>query len=354
MSCRLRGGRISPMRLFRARPALVYLAFLGTLALPGCGGNTTSVTEVDSGPQSDATTTHPVTTDAMMDKPPSPFVARAKQDKLSKIDLLFMIDNSSSMTDKQEILALAVPDLVGRLVNPVCIDPKTFQQVGMRRPDGSCAMGEPDFEPVKDIHIGIIASSLGGHGSTGVCDQPDARKMFPHNDDKGHLIVRGPMDAAVATMGNLPFLNWNPTMGGYAGANAVTAPFTQIVMGVGQHGCGYEASLESIYRFLIDPDPYDTITVDKTQSALGVAVLNGTDKVLLQQRADFLRPDSLVSVIMMTDENDCSIIDGGQNFYVIVPPSGSPARSILTPRPSPPKTNPNHPSSFPCFQRPPV
>jgi hypothetical protein len=31
----------------------------------------------------------------------------------------------------------------------------------------------------------------------------------------------------------------------------------------------------------------------------------------LQQRARFLRPDSLVAVIMLTDENDCSTFDGG-------------------------------------------
>jgi len=270
-------------------------------------------------------------------------VEQAKQNKVSKIDLLFMIDNSSSMADKQAILAMAVPDLVGRLVNPVCIDPVTLAQVGMRNANGSCATGEPDFERVKDIHIGIISSSLGGHGSTGVCDQPDTRKTFPHNDDKGHLITRGAMDVAVATLGNKPFLNWNPTVGaaGYADAQAITAPFTSMVTGVGQHGCGYEASLESIYRFLIEPNPYDSITVDKAGGGLGVAVLTGTDTALLAQRKDFLRPDSLVSVIMVTDENDCSIIDGGQNFYVIVQPSGSPAKSFLTHGTTACKENPN-------------
>src|SRR5215475_2439319 len=89
-------------------------------------------------------------------------VTPAKQNKVSKIDLLFMIDNSSSMADKQQILAAAVPDLVRRLVDPVCIDPMTGRTLGNRNPDGSCPAGEPDFDPVKDIHIGIITSSLGG------------------------------------------------------------------------------------------------------------------------------------------------------------------------------------------------
>src|SRR5258706_5135784 len=73
------------------------------------------------------------------------FETKARQDKVSKIDLLFMIDNSSSMSDKQTILAEAVPDLVRRLVDPVCLDPVTGQEFGNRRPDGSCAMGVPDF-----------------------------------------------------------------------------------------------------------------------------------------------------------------------------------------------------------------
>jgi hypothetical protein len=277
-------------------------------------------------------------------------VERAKQNKVSKIDLLFMIDNSSSMADKQAILALAVPDLVSRLVDPVCVDPMTFAQVGMRNKDGSCSTGEPDFEPVKDIHIGIITSSLGGHGSSGVCDQPDSRKTFPHNDDRGHLIVRGPMDAAVSLMGGKPFLNWNPNMGGYADPTAATMTFQTMVTGTGQHGCGYEAQLEAPYRFLIDPDPYDTITIDKSVGGLGQAVLTGTDMVLLQQRKDFLRPDSLVSVILMTDENDCSVIDGGQNFYVLVPPSGAPPKSLLTHGTSACTANPNDPCCFSCLQ----
>ena len=44
------------------------------------------------------------------------------QSKVDKIDLVLAIDNSRSMADKQEILALAIPDLVNGLVNPGCFD----------------------------------------------------------------------------------------------------------------------------------------------------------------------------------------------------------------------------------------
>ncbi len=60
-----------------------------------------------------------------LDRPVSPstpnttnvFVDQIKQTTVDKIDLLFMIDNSISMADKQTFLAEAVPQLVNRLIN---------------------------------------------------------------------------------------------------------------------------------------------------------------------------------------------------------------------------------------------
>ena len=34
---------------------------------------------------------------------------------------------------------------------------------------------------------------------------------------------------------------------------------TDMVIGVDQVGCGYEMQLESVLRFLVDPDPYETL-----------------------------------------------------------------------------------------------
>jgi hypothetical protein len=269
----------------------------------------------------------------------------------AKIDLLFVIDNSSSMADKEDILAQAVPDLVSRLVDPVCVDPVTGRQVGTRGPDGSCAIGRSEFNPIEDIHVGMITSSLGGHGAVGVCDDPDPLKAFAHNDDHGRLISRGPMDAAVPTFQNQGFLNWNPvSTKGQTPAN-ITDPFATMVRGVGEHGCGYEAPLEAIYRFLVDPDPYQSIVVQPSPSSpLGTAAPEGTDFALLQQRSDFLRPDSLVAVVMITDENDCSIRDEGEGFYALIPASGAPATSVLGHGTTACRTNPNDPCCYNCFQ----
>src|SRR5262245_27782344 len=46
------------------------------------------------------------------------FVDQIQQKSVDKIDLLFMIDNSISMADKQAVMKDAVPDLVQRLVSP--------------------------------------------------------------------------------------------------------------------------------------------------------------------------------------------------------------------------------------------
>ena len=70
--------------------------------------------------------------------------------------------------------------------------------------------------------------------------------------------------------------------------------FQELVVGVGVYGCGIESQLESWYRFLIQPDPYESIDDDCEQPR---ASWSGVDATILQQRHDFLRPDSLVAII---------------------------------------------------------
>ncbi|HMI83914.1 MAG TPA: hypothetical protein VK550_07455 [Polyangiaceae bacterium] len=285
---------------------------------------------------------------------PGPYVTRVQAAKVAKIDLLFMIDNSSSMADKQSILATAVPQLVDRLIEPKCVDPVTGRIVG-QTVSGVCAVGVLAFEPVQDIHIGIISSSIGNHGAGGVCEDNidiSLGRSDPHNNDQAHLIARGVGGTNVPTFNNKGFLNYNPAVaGGLATAAAVATPFTDMVKGVGQHGCGYEATLEAVYRFLIDPEPYATIRIDTSIGGFGQAILTGTDTPLLQQRQDFLRPDSLVSIVLVTDENDCSVVDGGQGFYALLPPVAGTGRSVLKPGTSKCIENPNDKCCFNCGQQ---
>ena len=80
--------------------------------------------------------------------------------------------------------------------------------------------------------------------------------------------------------------------------------FQDLVTGVHQFGCGFEAQDEAWYRFLVQPDPYDHVSRDSGECKGGAATgqvqteacLVGVDPVILQQRHDFLRPDSLLLV----------------------------------------------------------
>src|SRR5688572_19694935 len=65
------------------------------------------------------------------------YVDEIRQTAVDKIDLLFMIDNSISMADKQEILAQAVPNLVSRLITPLCVD-EDGNPTGANATDGTC------------------------------------------------------------------------------------------------------------------------------------------------------------------------------------------------------------------------
>jgi len=255
---------------------------------------------------------------------------------VTKMDLLFAIDNSASMGDKQQLLAEIVPDLLNRLLQPRCLgdDGKPLGSVADLL--GNCALGRPEFPAVHDLHIGVVSSSLGSPGG-GACG--DTNK-----NDRAHLLNRttaadpetdGP-PVSNASPGN--FLAWLPPVNANDGKPEPVVPretdraqlakdFQDLVMGATDHGCGFEAQLESAYRFLIQPDPYadvenvpdgSSVPIQPDGSAPQPAPpadedagsapkLVGVDKTILQQRKDFLRPDSLVAVIMLTDENESTI-----------------------------------------------
>ncbi len=288
------------------------------------------------------------------------FIDQIQQSAVDKIDLLFMIDNSASMADKQEILAAAVPDLVSRLVNPVCVDMAGGQVAPPPSPNDDCPAGtEREFRPIKDIHIGIITSSLGGHGADSC--SPQGAQPNPTQNDSGRLIARADaMGTPVPTYQNLGFLAWDPDQilvpPGEPTEAGLAANFVQMVQGAGETGCGFEASLEAWYRFLVDPDPYERI--DRVQCFDGdtnnsCAARAGTDAVIIQQRRDFMRPDSLLAIIMLTDENDCSVIDDGQ-FFISVQQTQANGQLFHLPRATDVcATNPDDPCCYSCGQAPP-
>jgi hypothetical protein len=218
----------------------------------------------------------------------------------TKVDLLFVVDNSISMFEKQAVLAEAVPRLVSRFVDPYCIfdDSTTVPATNGACPPNSAR----EIAPVRDMHVGVITTALGGQGGANVCaPTTDGRPL----NDRAHLM--GTVRSGLASWNGSGFLKWDPdalaTPPGETSAAAFTSALQAMIAAAGDTGCGYEAPLEALYRFLVDPAP----PLDVSNDGL-LTVLSGTDTTLLEQRAAFLRPDSAVVVVVLSDEDDCSIV----------------------------------------------
>lgn len=251
-----------------------------------------------------------------------------------KLDLLFMIDNSISMLDKQEILAQAVPDLVRGVVDELGID---------------------------DLHVGVVTSSLGGYGAAVDCELSASRQSSEQGVDMAHLLASLPRGRAAApSAAESGFLAW--TAGG--DADGLVEEFSNLVSASGEHGCGWEATLEGWYRFLIEPNPYTRIVrqqcpgrIDDPPGLCAGPELDPAtgspfiDQTILRQRAQFLRPDSLLVIVMLSEENDCSFRAGGQAWRLAQSVTASGAFSPAfrgTAACSDPTFGPNHQCCHSC------
>ena len=232
-------------------------------------------------------------------------------EQTDKVDVLLVVDNSKNLSAGQDLLARTLPYLLERLVRPACVNGLGHVVAETDTPDQPCPIGERDFPPVRDMHVGVISTSLGGHGAD-TCG-PGSPTFNPSQNDAAHLLTRTSTGEVVPTYEHQGFLAWDPGQDkvppGELDLPTVTQKLEQMVRGAGNVGCGFESQLESIYRFLVDPEPYLDLSV-----VGGAAQPTGTDAVLLAQRADFLRPDSAVLVVLLTDENDCSTREGGQYY----------------------------------------
>jgi hypothetical protein len=286
-------------RFLQAALVLGAAGSMGPATAAGCvwGRSELEVDLPDAGSDADA--------DADADAAPPPI------EQSGKVDLLLVMDNSPNTDTFHELFAQTAPYLVDRLVHPACVNGLGNVVATTPNPTDPCPVGVRDFAPITDIHLAVISTSLGGHGAD-ICGS-QSPFFDPAQDDAAHLLTRGPGASVVPTYKDQGFLSWDPKQQqsppGDSDAQALTAKLADLARGVGSGGCGFESQLESIYRFLVDPDPYLTVTVTNL-----VAAVTGTDTLVLQQRADFLRPDSALMIALITDENDCSTREGGQYF----------------------------------------
>jgi hypothetical protein len=179
------------------------------------------------------------------------------------LDLLFMVDNSNSMEEEQESLSRAFPRLIEGLVSG--------------DPNGD---GVEDFLPVTDIHVGVITSDMG----TGGFRVPTC--VEPMRGDDGVLRELGTTAVMGCAVRYPRFLTFSDQL----------ADDFACVARVGTGGCGFEQQLEAALKAV-------------TPSTSPIRFYLGTTGQGDTENAGFLRPGSVLGVVLVTDENDCSASD---------------------------------------------
>jgi hypothetical protein len=168
------------------------------------------------------------------------------------VDILFVIDDSPSMRDKQENLARNFPEFI-----------KVIDSIEGGRPN---------------VHIGVITSDLGSRGADGVT----APGVGTLNRGGCSGIGKGAnlqLFGAPVTGG--PFISDLLQMNGTRATN-YTGRLEDVfgtMARVGDGGCGFEQHLEAAKQ-----------------------ALNGNPA-----NANFLRPDAYLAIIFIADEDDCSM-----------------------------------------------
>jgi hypothetical protein len=167
-----------------------------------------------------------------------------------KVDILFMVDNSISM----EAMAQELRNRFGQF----------FTVFNNLAATGTYA----------DLHIGVVTSDYGAGQGTGICNDFGGGQQ-------GLLQLLG-SDASAGcqpVQGSVNYITYNFAPGGannLPSGQDLVQTFT-CMASVGTRGCGYEHPLESVRAALLNP-------------------ANG----------DFVRPDALLAVVFLTNEDDCS------------------------------------------------
>jgi hypothetical protein len=168
-----------------------------------------------------------------------------------KLDLLFVIDNSPSMLDKQLSFVTNFPLMM-----------EVLQHIGL-----------------PDLHVGVVTSDMGTLGSSSPLPGPSVGQI-----GAGGCAARGHDGALQASSSALADRFISDVEGpngerirNYTGD--LRAVFSEIAS-VGQGGCGFEQHLAALRRSLTNP-----------------------------MNAGFLRDDANLAVVIIADEDDCSVLD---------------------------------------------
>jgi hypothetical protein len=217
----------------------------------------------------------------------------------SGVDLLFVVDNSGSMRQEQESLREQFPRMIQMLTSG-------------RRADGST------FTPAHDVHLGVVSTDMGIVGVPTNYPGCNGGKEISGGDD-GLLQHPGGTQAQCRSS-YPPFLAYTQ---GRDDPDELARDFGCIAS-LGTSGCGFEQPLESALKALWPKWYVDSNGTNLPATSNPVVFLSTTEEGRFGHgdtppsagNGGFARNDpekglSLLTVVVVSDEDDCSARDLG-------------------------------------------
>ncbi|HEX7480673.1 MAG TPA: hypothetical protein VF331_22930 [Polyangiales bacterium] len=209
----------------------------------------------------------------------------------NKIDLLFIVDNSPSMREEQAALRDQFPRLMTTLTT------------GMRN-------GKRYASAVKDLHIGVVSVNMGLIGIEGIGGCSGATGVGPSGFGDDGLLQHQPSPDPAVTGCKTSYPKYLSYVAGQDDPAAVAKDFACVAT-LGTNGCGFEQQLESGLKALWPKTDVDA-TTGKLHTPNRITFLTDTAHPAAKyghgdlENQGFLRDDSLLAVVLVTDEEDCS------------------------------------------------
>ena len=187
------------------------------------------------------------------------------------LDVLFMVDDSNSMTEEQASLEMQIPRMAEILATGDL--------------DGD---GVQDFPALRSVRAGTVSSDMGTGGhNVPTC----AERTF---GDDGVLQTAGNPGIAGCMASYPSFAELRA--GDPAGSEAAFIEQVSCTAVLGTGGCGFEQQLDAVLKAV-------------TPSTSPIRFHDGSVGQADRGNAGFLRSDSVLATIVLTDENDCSASD---------------------------------------------
>ncbi|MCB9598386.1 MAG: hypothetical protein H6719_37075 [Sandaracinaceae bacterium] len=204
--------------------------------------------------------------------PPDPAPA------VTQLDLLFVVDNSNDMVEEQSSFLAELPYVFNILGSG------DFDQ------DGTA-----DFPAFTDVHVGVVTTDMG----TGSYTVPTCALSDFGDDGVLQTVGNTSIGGCVATYPS--FLDFVPGVR----TSSDFAVDVACVASVGSSGCGFEQPLEAGLKAVSPGGPTGWTAVGYEPPSFFQATPGRGDG----SNAGFVRDGSVLAIVTLTTEEDCSIAD---------------------------------------------